>query len=83
MDLTNSDALAIARSVDPRGWWTIGSLTKLELGMHTFKLTGFMYLHNLGFVPIRLHGNLTLWLAHGLDPRPTIRRVLRPSAEDV
>jgi dynamin 1-like protein len=48
IDLTNSAALEIARPVDPQGRWTIGSLTKLELGMHTLKLTGFMYLLKLG-----------------------------------
>ena len=50
IDLTKSDALEIVRFVNPQGWWTISPLTKLELGIHMFKLTGFTHLLKLGFV---------------------------------
>ena len=50
IDFTNSNAHEIARPVNLQGWWTIGSLTKPELGMQTFELTRFMYLLNLGFM---------------------------------
>lgn len=56
VDLANSEALKLARSVDPQGRRTIGILTKLDLmdaGTNAFDiLTGRVYQLKLGFVGI-------------------------------
>jgi replication fork clamp-binding protein CrfC len=56
VDLANSDALKLARSVDPRGLRTLGVLTKLDLmdaGTNALDvLTGRTYPLKLGFVGV-------------------------------
>lgn len=56
VDLANSDALKLARSVDPRGLRTIGVLTKLDLmdaGTNASDiLSGRVYPLKLGFIGI-------------------------------
>ncbi|KAG6334899.1 hypothetical protein ID866_4193 [Astraeus odoratus] len=56
VDLANSDALKLARSVDPQGRRTIGVLTKLDLmdaGTNAFDiLTGRVYPLKLGFIGV-------------------------------
>lgn len=56
MDLANSDALKLARSVDPQGRRTIGVLTKLDLmdaGTNALDiLTGRVYPLKLGFIGV-------------------------------
>ena len=56
VDLANSDALKVARSVDPRGLRTLGVLTKLDLmdaGTNALDvLTGRTYPLKLGFVGV-------------------------------
>ena len=56
VDLANSDALKLARSVDPRGLRTIGVLTKLDLmdqGTNAADiLTGRVYPLKLGFIGV-------------------------------
>jgi dynamin 1-like protein len=56
VDLANSDALKLARTVDPRGLRTLGVLTKLDLmdaGTNALDiLTGRTYPLKLGFVGV-------------------------------
>ena len=56
VDLANSDALKLARSVDPQGRRTIGVLTKLDLmdaGTNALDiLTGRVYPLKLGFIGV-------------------------------
>lgn len=56
VDLANSEALKLARSVDPQGRRTIGILTKLDLmdaGTNAFDiLTGRVYQLKLGFIGV-------------------------------
>ena len=56
MDLANSDALKLARAVDPRGLRTLGVLTKLDLmdaGTNALDiLTGRTYPLKLGFIGV-------------------------------
>lgn len=56
VDLANSDALKLARSVDPRGLRTIGVLTKLDLmdaGTNAIDiLSGRVYPLKLGFIGV-------------------------------
>ncbi|KAI0737311.1 dynamin protein dnm1 [Daedaleopsis nitida] len=56
VDLANSEALKLARSVDPQGRRTIGVLTKLDLmdaGTNAFDiLTGRVYPLKLGFIGV-------------------------------
>ncbi|PFH50948.1 hypothetical protein AMATHDRAFT_143771 [Amanita thiersii Skay4041] len=56
VDLANSEALKLARSVDPQGRRTIGLLTKLDLmdaGTNAFDvLTGRVYPLKLGFIGV-------------------------------
>jgi dynamin 1-like protein len=56
VDLANSDALKLARSVDPRGLRTLGVLTKIDLmdaGTNALDvLTGRTYPLKLGFVGV-------------------------------
>jgi dynamin 1-like protein len=56
VDLANSEALKIARSVDPQGRRTIGVLTKLDLmdaGTNALDvLTGRVYPLKLGFIGV-------------------------------
>lgn len=60
MDLANSDALKLARTVDPNGLRTIGVVTKLDL-METGTsaidiLEGRVYPLKLGFVGVVCRG---------------------------
>lgn len=56
VDIANSDALKLARSVDPQGRRTIGVLTKLDLmdaGTNALDiLTGRVYPLKLGFIGV-------------------------------
>lgn len=56
VDLANSEALKLARTVDPQGRRTIGILTKLDLmdaGTNAFDvLTGRVYQLKLGFIGV-------------------------------
>jgi dynamin 1-like protein len=53
VDLANSDALKLARTVDPRGLRTLGVLTKLDLmDAGTNVLTGRTYPLKLGFIGV-------------------------------